>query len=227
MTDSSLLSVLVIGASARTGLEILQQLSQDHKKKEVHAFCRDPFKIPDQYKQFCQSVITGDARDPDDIERAIDDSGSHVVIVCIGNGDSVAKSSVRTASARALADVMEKPKYHHVHALIVSSTGAGTSKIKVGMGVGKIISFHLRHVLQDHTGQEKAFGPVIDRTVIVRATALTDNKATGNVKEFGDKEKSPTIKIDRTDLAKWVVKEVCASGPVGGKVVNITGIKAK
>eukprot|EP00567_Pseudictyota_dubia_P011102 CAMPEP_0197434122 /NCGR_PEP_ID=MMETSP1175-20131217/1888_1 /TAXON_ID=1003142 /ORGANISM="Triceratium dubium, Strain CCMP147" /LENGTH=48 /DNA_ID= /DNA_START= /DNA_END= /DNA_ORIENTATION= len=48
MTDSSLLSVLVIGASARTGLEILQQLSQDTKKKEVHAFCRDPSKIPDQ-----------------------------------------------------------------------------------------------------------------------------------------------------------------------------------
>uniref|UniRef100_A0A7R9VGH1 NAD(P)-binding domain-containing protein n=1 Tax=Pseudictyota dubia TaxID=2749911 RepID=A0A7R9VGH1_9STRA len=227
MTDSSPLSVLIIGASGRTGLEILRQLSQDTKKKEVHAMCRDPSKIPEQYKENCESVIKGDARSPDDIEQAINDTNAQVVIVSVGNGDSVAKSDVRTASARALARVMEKPQYRHVRALVVSSTGAGTSKIKVGMGVGKIISYHLRHVLKDHTGQEKAFGPVSDRTVIVRATALTDNKATGNVKEFGDKEKSPTIKIDRADLAEWVVKEVCAGGTVGGKVVNITGIKAQ
>mmetsp|Transcript_19802 Transcript_19802/g.57461 ORF Transcript_19802/g.57461 Transcript_19802/m.57461 type:complete len:227 (-) Transcript_19802:65-745(-) len=225
MVDSTL-SILIIGASGRTGLELLRQLSQNGKNKVVHAFCRDPTKIPDEYIHFCQSVIKGDARNPNDVERAVGESGAQVVIVSVGNGDSVKKSDVRTSSAKALADVMQRPRYRHVRAVIVSSTGAGTSKIKVGMGVGKIISFHLRHILRDHTGQEDAFNTVMDRTVIVRATALKDNKASGKVREFGDREKSPTIQINRADLANWVVEEVCSGDPIGGKVVNITGIKA-
>jgi hypothetical protein len=171
-------------------------------------------------------VYQGDARNAIDIERALASTDADIVIISIGNGDSVAKSDVRTVNARAVASAMKTPGMEHVRAVVISSTGAGTSSIKVGMGFGKLIEYHLRHVLKDHTGQESAFldNGLADRTVIVRATALTDGKANGKIEEFGDKEKSPTIHIDRGDVAMYIAKEACNGVPVG-KVVNITSKK--
>mmetsp|Transcript_48641 Transcript_48641/g.146640 ORF Transcript_48641/g.146640 Transcript_48641/m.146640 type:complete len:229 (-) Transcript_48641:67-753(-) len=226
MIDSTL-SILVIGASGRTGLELIYQLSEDPRKdKKVHAFCRSPSKIPIEYEKRCDSIIQGNARIPDDIELAINDTNANIVIISIGNGGSVAKSDIRTVSARALATVMDKPEYSHVRAIIVSSIGAGASKMKIGMGMGTVLSYYARHVLKDHTGQETAFNPLRERTLIVRATGLTNNKAKGKIKHFGDKEKAPSICIDRVDLAKWVANEVdIMHGAVGGTVTNITGVK--
>lgn len=106
------------------------------------------------------------------------------------------------------------------------STGAGPTEIIVGLGVGKLIEHHLRHVLKDHDGQESAFldNGLADRTVIIHPTSLTDGKANGKIVEFGYKVKSPTIHIDRGDVAVYVVKEAC-SGSFREKAVNITGKK--
>jgi hypothetical protein len=67
--------------------------------------------------------------------------------------------------------------------------------------------------------------PLRNRTTVVRATSLTDDEAAGKLVCFQDREKSPTIKTDRADLAIWVVGEVCdRAKPVGGCVVNVTGV---
>jgi len=121
------------------------------------------------------------------------------------------------------------PKYPRVRGVIViSSTGAGSSKIVVGMGIGKMISHHLRHILHDHTQQESFFLSLPDwkdRTVVVRATALTDGQPTGKLVEFGDTAKSPSIKTDRSDLAAWVTNQVVNDLPHAGKIVNVTSVK--
>lgn len=222
MTTSTL-SVLIIGATGRTGLEILRQFSKNNSHPDVHAFCRDPSKLSEEDRALCRSVRSGDARSSADLEQAIDESQADFVVVCVGNGDSVAKTDIRTSSAQALVRVLELPQHREVRTVVVSSNGAGPSRIKVGMGIGKAITYHLRHVLADHTGQEAAFESILDRTVVLRPTSLGDGRAMGKVVEFGDKEKPPTININRQDVAMYAVEEVCDGvAPLGNKVVNIT-----
>jgi putative NADH-flavin reductase len=222
-------SVLVIGATGRTGIECIKELSSHDSKPQVHAFCRNASKLEGSLKDLCASIVEGDAKSEVDIERSLSMTKADVIIVSIGNGDNVGKSDIRTVSAQAVAKVMEKPEFQHVHAMIVSSAGAGTSRIIVGFGIGSLISYHLKNILKDHTGQEQTFLSVHDlqkRTCIVRATALVDNKATGKVVAYGDTDKAPSIETDRADLAAWITKQICRKyGSFGGKVVNLTGVK--
>ena len=219
-------SILLIGATGRSGHEILQQLIIHPSRPDISLFCRDPTKLEPEYQKRCSSIFQGDARNAKDIEHAITASDADIVIVAIGNGDNLKKTDTRTANAQALAAVMKQPGMEHVKAVVLSSTGAGPTEIIVGMGIGKLIEHHLRHILKDHDGQEAAFldSGLGDRTVIIRPTSLTDGKATGKIIEFGDKVKSPTINIDRGDVAVYAVKEAC-SGSFRGKTVNITAPK--
>jgi len=220
-------SILIIGATGETGLEITRQLVEHHSKPAIHAMARDPSKLQSQKIELA-GIVQGNARDASDIEHALEASQADWVIVCVGNGDSVAKNDIRTANAKATVSVLQKPAYQHVRAMVVSSTGAGSSKIIVGLGIGALISHHLRHVLADHTGQESAFAAIPNRITIVRATALTSGQATGKLVTFGDTVKSPSIKTDRADLVAWMVNEICDGGtptmPKGG-IVNVTSVK--
>ena len=220
-------SILIIGATGETGLEITRQLVEHHSKPAIHALARDPSKLQSQ-KFKLAGIVQGNARDASDIEHALEVSQADWVIVCVGNGDNVGKNDIRTANAKATVSVLQKPAFQHVRAMVVSSTGAGSSKIIVGLGIGALISHHLRHILADHTSQESAFAAIPNRTTIVRATALTSDQATGKVVTFGDTVKSPSIKTDRADLVAWMVNEICDGGtptmPKGG-IVNVTSVK--
>lgn len=220
-------SILLIGATGRSGHEILHQLLTNPTKPKVHVFCRDPSKLAPEYGKKCASVFKGDARSASDIERALAGSNADLVIVAVGNGDNVGKSDIRTANAQAVATAMMQPGLGHIKAVVLSSQGAGPTQIKVGFGLGKLIEHHLRHVLKDHDGQESTFldNGLADRVVIVRPTSLTDGKANGKIIEFGDTVKCPTIHTDRGDVAVYVAKEACNSSFAGGRTVNITGEK--
>mmetsp|Transcript_32447 Transcript_32447/g.53664 ORF Transcript_32447/g.53664 Transcript_32447/m.53664 type:complete len:230 (+) Transcript_32447:239-928(+) len=219
-------SVLVVGATGGTGSELMKQLYVHHAHPRVHAFCRDPNKLNNTVKN-CHSVVKGNARNSNDLKRAIEETKADVVIISVGNGESTAKTNIRTANARAMAHVLIQPQFRNVRAVVVSSQGAGNSEIKVGLGIGAIVSFHLRHVLADHTGQEQVLTAdgLKSRTLIVRATALTDDQPAAKVVEFGDKVKSPSIKTDRSDLARYVVDKIFGPYEYGGQIVNITGMK--
>jgi len=221
-------SVLIIGATGETGSEIARQLSNSRPKPDIHALVRDPSKLSSTVK--LTTYIKGNARSEQDIESALKSSHADWVIISVGNGENVAKgvNDIRGANAKATVQVLQKPEFQNVRTMVVSSTGAGSSKIVVGMGIGTLISHHLRYVLADHTHQEAAFAAIKDRTIIVRATALTTNKPTGKLITFSDTAKSPTIKTDRADLAAWIVNEICgeaiATVPNGG-IVNVTSVK--
>jgi uncharacterized protein YbjT (DUF2867 family) len=228
-------SILVVGATGRTGLECIRHFANHQTNPAVHAFCRDADELNDRQlalcttivQGLCTSIVQGDARSPKDLSRALAETNADVVVLSIGNSDSFKKSYIRTASAHAMVQVLKKPQFEHVHTVVVSSVGAGNSRIIAGGGVGKMISLRLRHVLADHTGQENAFKSLRNRTTVVRATNLTDYEATGKLVYFQDRDKSPTINTDRADLASWIVEEVCGgTKPVGGRVVNVTGSRS-
>jgi NADPH:quinone reductase-like Zn-dependent oxidoreductase len=225
--NSTVQSVLLIGATGKTGIAVLYQLAKDPSQPVLHVLCRDPAKLAKLTNVQPTSVVKGDARSAKDIERAMDASMADWVIVSVGNGENVAKSDIRTANAKATVSVLNQPKYGHVRVLVVSSTGASSSRIIVGMGIGALITHHLRHVLADHTGQEEAFATMTQsRVTIFRPTALTDNQATGKMVTFDDNVKCPTIKTDRADLAEWIGNEICGDPilPKGG-CVNVTSVK--
>jgi hypothetical protein len=163
-----------------------------------------------------------------DLELAIQITKADLVVVSIGNGDNVKQSNIRTESAKALVQVLVGQRvYRHVHVLVLSMIGAGGSG-----GVGKLTEFHLRHVLQDHSGQEAVFlSSMKDRTLIVRPTALAKNKSIGKVVTFDSTGKYPTKKTDRKDLADWLVREaICrdwSSGRFGLKPITVTSVKSR
>lgn len=213
------LSVLVIGASGGTGQEIMKKLYTNPRKPEVHAFSRDPSKLTGNVGgTYYHSSIQGDARDTQDLTRALKFSVADVVVLSVGNGASSTKrkSNVRTASARALEQVLKKPQFQHVRVVVVSSQGAGNSRINIGFGMGTLVGFHLRHALKDHTGQEQAFllGDLRNRTFIVRPTTSLVNDPTSTTTkmiEWSSTEKSPASsrKMDRSDLARYIAEKIC------------------
>lgn len=229
-------SVLIVGATGRTGVNIIQQLAgavtasspnNNSNKPKIFAFCRDAGKFDQETRALCDEIIQGNARDPKDLQRAVTASKAELVIVAIGNGDSVKKNDIRTSSAKALVEVLSKPSFVNVNVLVVSSVGAGESRIIAGYGIGKMIEFHLRHVLRDHDGQEEAFlSAMKNRTMIVRPTALTENDSTGKTILFDGTKKCPTMKTDRKDLAEWIVNKALYGGEVadhfGSNPIHIT-----
>ena len=219
-------NILVLGASGRTGTQIVKALASHPRSPSVHAFCRDPSKLVHEGEDgLFDSIVKGDAKSPADLRRAIETTNANLVIVAIGDGDSLKKTDTRTASARALVQVLLKSDFDDVNVLIVSSNGTAPSTIKIGLGMGKLITYHLRHILQDHKGQEDAFKPIAHRTFTIRPTALTDGKHSPAIVEFGDHQKAPTIHIDRSDVARYAAKKIFTSGAFNGTIVNITGSK--
>lgn len=217
-------SVLIIGATGAMGLQCLRHCAQEPNIAQVHVFCRTPSKFSAADRQLCASVLTGDARNSQDVEQAMRESKANYVILATGNGADLKKSDTREKTGQALALAMAKPEFKHVKAIIVSSHGAADTQIKVGMGIGWMISYHLKFVLADHTEQEKAFAPLMKRTLIVRPTALTDEKGGAKIVEFDGTVKGPSINIDRSDVADYITRNI-ADPTFTGRKVCITNAK--
>lgn len=221
-------TVLVIGATGRTGTSIMQQLFRHPARPDVWGFCRDPSKLDNATKNLTSGLIQGDARNAVDVERALRKSNADLVVVAVGNAGSSQKTDVRTHSAQTLVQVLNQPTYRHVSVVVVSSVGAGKSPIHVGMGRGMLMKLLWRRPLKDHGGQENAFLSYMKaRTMIVRPTELIDDARTGRIIELdGTCMRLPTIKTDRTDLAHWLVQEAIygkrSESYFGSKPVTIT-----
>ncbi|KAL7564623.1 hypothetical protein ACA910_009313 [Epithemia clementina (nom. ined.)] len=229
--SSSSKSVLIIGATGGLGQQCLHHLSQEVLAPKIHILCRNPTKLSKSQQAMCASIVLGDARQQQDVERALVGSQADYVFLITGSGSDLSKkaNSIRQVTGQALAETLKKSAFQHVKAVVVSSNGAGGSKIIVGLGIGAMISRHLRHVMKDHDLQELAFADLMDRTLIVRPTSLTDDKGGKELVEFGDEEKGPSINADRSDVAAWICTQVFHSNPKSsspfGRKVNLTNAR--
>jgi NAD(P)H-binding len=224
---SSPVRILLVGATGKTGLEVAHQLSENPSKPSIHAICRDIAKLQKATTVKFDTVSKGDASKADDIEAALLKSEANWIIVCIGQGMNLSKDNhIRTENAEATVEVLQQPEFKHVRVLVVSSSGAGKSRIIVGWGIGVMISYYLRHVLKDHTGQELAFQKIANRTTIVNSTILVEKKPVGSLVSFGDDEESPMTETHIADLAAWIVNELCGMPTMpGGGLVNVSSSK--
>ena len=221
-------SVLIIGATGALGLQLLRHLSDESNITEVHVMARNPDKLASSDQELTTSIQKGDARSSDDIEKALSVTGANYVILSTGNGHSLAKSDTRQATGLALATVLKQSEFANVQVVVMSSTGAGESKVISSWGYGTLLKIILRHILDDHTKQEAEFNAhksLKKRTLVVRPTNLSDDKPAKSldfIYEFDGQKKAPSMIIDRSDVAAWVTREIATKNMVGGRKICLT-----
>jgi NAD(P)H-binding len=156
-------AVLVLGATGRTGKEVIHELANHPSCPDIHAFCHDATKLSDAEYDCCSSVIEGSARHAIDIEEALLNTNSNWVVLCVGNGDDLSPNNIRTFASQNLVRILQKPRFQHVHVLAVSMTRSYRC-----IGTRNRIKYHC--VLEDHKGQEIALHELGKRTIIARST---------------------------------------------------------
>lgn len=223
-------SILIIGSTGRTGVQLIRSAATLSPRPTVHAFARTPSKLTSADTALCASVVQGDARSSTDVAAALRQTGATHVVIAIGEGDSMARTDIREVSAKAVMDaVAPGAEFDSVRVAAVSSTGAGGTRIQIGFGVGLVVAHMLRHVMHDHNLQEQQLvdrmgNDVASRLIVVRPTGLTDGKAKGldHVVLFDKDTRAPSSHIDREDVALWLVSELCSGKPRFGSFYSLT-----
>ena len=241
-------SILILGASSRTGLEYIQQLSEHSSEPYIHAFNEEDMpEMDDKYFQMCHTVIEGSMRHAIDIEEALNITGANWVVLC--NDRNVQRQQQRpkdysTVCAKNVVHVLEEPHFKFVRALVISRIEAvPPSEVPKRMLLNvrcKLRQMKLRPILQDLAEQEKQLHAIWDRVTIVRTTQISDtppNNSSRRLLEFNDDELEKTVKsslnnsfttasTERVDLASYIVDEICARPvPAGNRVINVTSAK--
>jgi NAD(P)H-binding len=239
-------SILLIGASSRTGMECIQQLAEHDSQPSIHAFCEDPSELSPELFNACTSVVEGSIRHAVDVAEALEITKANWIVLCgdsSEDGDAAWSSStppsprqkdLRTVSARNVARALlqQHERCSSIRVLVVSRIGApGTRHNTVKMGLrARLGQLRDMQFLHDNAGQEQELLPVWNQTTVVRTTCLTDRSFTSfskrSVIELNDNDTIPTLTTDRCDLAKCIVDEICTRPiPKGSRVLNVTSAK--
>ncbi|KAI0560082.1 NAD(P)H-binding protein [Gracilaria domingensis] len=228
-------SILVIGANGRIGQQLLRSISSSgvhsgsEQRPALHAFVRRPKSLPEPLVTVCDSVQKGDALRVDDVYNALITTEATHVVVAIGVPNSTKKSTLREESAKTLVEAMQRSG-RQTRVVLVSSIGAGNTRIRLGFGIGLTLSIYLRHVLSDHTRQEQCFDSFFQGRkkdlLIVRPTALVDGKGGKKLVLFDGADRTPSGQVDRSDVARWIAEQIAKDDHRFGQTVNITAAPA-
>jgi uncharacterized protein YbjT (DUF2867 family) len=203
--------VLVVGATGRTGQELVQQaVAAGH---EVTALCRDPSKLS---APAGVRAAQGDVKDAASLGSAV--SGQDAVLYAVGSN----KSSPPGIRAEGVRNVIAAMKEQGVRRLIVlSAFGAGDSKGEGGFVYSKIIAkLFIKDVLADQDAMEaEVVKSGLDYT-LVRPTRLTKKPAAGKWSVIFEGGKASST-ISRADTAAFMLQQLGDSTYVG-KAPGIT-----
>lgn len=78
----------------------------------LHAMARNQDRLATVSNMF-KTIVKGDPRSAGDIECALDETGANWVVICVGTGESVSRSDIRTSNAIAVASTLQKPIFSH------------------------------------------------------------------------------------------------------------------
>jgi hypothetical protein len=229
-------SILVLGASSRTGIECIEQLSQHPSKPYIHAFYEEDMPVlDDEHMKLCDTIMEGSMRHAIDIEEALITTGAEWIVLCNNSSDNKNQKSRpkdhSTVSAKNIVHVLEQKQFASVRVLIISRIEAVTTKRTLLSVRCKLLAMKSRPVLQDLAGQEKQMHSIWDRTTIVRTSRLADspNNSTRRLIEMSDDEAVKSLNCsftERVDLASYIVEEVCIRQiPSGNRVINVISAK--
>lgn len=206
------MKIAVFGATGKTGTEIIKQaLDKGHT---LSAFVRDPARLP--VKDDRISLFTGDIFDETKVNEAV--QGQDAVIVALGAGQSLGKTSIRATGTENIINAM---RIHGVSRLIVmTAMGTGESWKDLSLINRAFYATLLRSSLKDHNAQEIVIKTSTLDWTIIRPSGLTDEPRTGEY-DYGENIRSKTSRIPRADVADLMLKAIEEKSLIG-KALTIT-----
>lgn len=190
--------VLLIGATGRTGQEILPRLlAAGHT---VTALVRRPEAVTIEDERL--TVVSGGVRDPSIVDRSVRGQDA---VVCAFGPRSLGKDDIQEVLMRNLVASMTK---HGVKRLVnLSAWGADDTVRPHGLIQFLLQKGLLRNVFADkRRGERLLFAAGIDY-VNVCPGRLLNRPARGNVKASIDGRGIKAV-MTRADLAQWIVEQL-------------------
>lgn len=202
--------VLILGASGRTGGELLRQGARcDY---EITALARDPARVEAGVR-----VVAGDSTDGDAIEEAV--TGQDAVLCALGPTSPTAllRSTLMRETTGALIPAMER---HGVRRLVMlSALGAGASAGFAPAALRLAFATLLRRVGRDKAIAEAELAASGLDWTVVYPPALSDGAATGAYRMGADVIVKGVPKLSRADLAHAMLAQLSDAGRPGPVVV--------
>lgn len=200
--------ITVLGATGSVGRHILDQaVAGGH---EVTALVRDPARLP---ARAGLTVVTGDAREPADVVRAV--TGADAVVVALGAGRA---AGVRETGTRTAIEAMRACGVRRL--VCLSTLGAGDSRANLNF-VWKYVMFGLllRGAYADHQRQEEVVRASGLDWTLIRPSAYTDGPRTGDYRYgFGFEATGLTLQVSRADVAEAILRAVSDADRIGRAV---------
>jgi putative NADH-flavin reductase len=195
------MNVLIIGATGRTGREIVRQaLGQGHV---VTAFARNPSDITLQHDHL--KIVPGDVLDRGSVEAAV--GGQQVVLSALG-ARTHGRTTVLSEGTKNVLRAMEQQGVRRF--VCESSLGVGDSRGQLGPLFDWIVlPLWLRHVYRDKEVQERDIKQSNLDWVIVRPALLTNGLRTGIYQVGLTFNRSAIVpRISRADVADFMLKQL-------------------
>jgi putative NADH-flavin reductase len=193
------MKVLVIGAGAGTGREIVEQAVA--RGYDVTAFVRNPR----QYDQAGVRVVVGDARDEKAISEAV--AGQDAVFNTIGTQTPWVRTRLEPTAGRAINKALRD---HGVRRLIVATTmGVGDSGAHAHFFFRYIFApTFLRGAVKDKEEMERELARTDIEWIVVRPAVLTNDQPTGQVRVLTKQTGGKARSIARADTAAFMLDQL-------------------
>lgn len=218
------MKILVVGATGRLGSNILSALwdAEGGTEVEVHALVRNAEKLDATVRKRITEVIEGDGTQSATAQKALA-LEPDVIVIPVGLGDSRARTTVRTDVTRNILEAM-RGVGSTARLIAVSSVGAGDSGSQVGVITRAFLGLMLKHVLADHTEQERLIREQLpeERWLVVRPSSLHDKPAKKSY-QVTDTARLRSTSVARADVAHFIATQALQTGDSHfGKMVCIT-----
>jgi putative NADH-flavin reductase len=195
------MKILVIGATGRTGQELVTQaLGQGHV---VTAFARNPADVTRQDPHL--KVVPGNVLDDASVESAV--CGQDAVLSALG-ARTHGRTTVLSEGTKNVIRAMEQRGVRRF--VCESSLGVGDSAGQLGrLFDWLVLPLWLRHVYRDKEVQERAIKESALDWIIVRPALLTTGPHTGVYRVGLTYDRSSIVpRISRADVADFMLKQL-------------------
>lgn len=195
------MKIVVLGASGRTGLELLMQvLARGH---EVTAVVRNPDHFKLSYDRL--RVVAGDALKPDSFDGALE--GQDAVLSTLGVTGFLNSLQPMTFYRASAAAIVDRMRAHKVNRLVVVSSVGVLHDPSTPIWYRRIVQPLLRHKYADMKDMEAVVAASGLDWTVVRAGQLADGPLTQQYRIGNDGNLPNVRKISRTDLADFLAKQ--------------------
>jgi putative NADH-flavin reductase len=196
------MKLLVLGASGRTGRELLAgALREGHG---VTALTRDPGGLTAQDESL--DVLIGSAKDPEVVDNAV--AGQDAVLCALGPSSAreLVRCELMRASVPALVSAMERRGVRRL--ILLSALGVGESARHAPTVSRFVFGTILRQVGKDKRRAEEAVRASDLEWTIVYPPSLTDGPATGSYRHGESVKLSGSPRISRADVAQFMLAQL-------------------